>query len=239
MDENELIINKAQVLSSMDNFSWITKDDLEELKIQEEKKFFQQQYKKNLTMKFELGTLGSHMSLLKEEQEELRDKLKVKTAREHNNGYLFITVNPKILRKTGQLLKDDVQNFEKSIIKFINRNFIEEAWAVIEQRGTTIDEAGQGYHAHIELRRNLNYRPSDIIKGAKNTFKRYCDVKNPNLLNCQIHGEDFHKDKLEYIEGVKTGEGKDSKQIIDKTFRKNNNLQVVYNAQKTKFSETS
>ena len=238
MDENELIINKAQALSSMDNFSWITKDDLEELRIQEEKKFFQQQYKKNLTMKFELGTLGSHMLQLKEEQEDLRDKLKAKTARDHNNGYLFITVNPKV-STADVMFKEKLHKFEKSIIKFINRNFVEEAWAVIEQRGVASGEAGQGYHAHIELRRNLNYRPSDIIKGAKNTFKTYCDVKNPNLLNCQIHGEDFHKDKLEYIEGVKTGEGKDLKQIVDKTFREKNNLQVVYNAKKAELTETS
>ncbi len=238
MFEEELL-KTADALSSMDNFSWITKADIEELKIQEEKKFFQQQYKKNLTMKYELGTLGNTMTELKEEQDALKEKLKIKTARDHNNGYLFITVNPKILRKTGQKLQEEVQNFEKSIVKFINRNFIEEAWAVIEQRGTTIQDAGQGYHAHIELKRNLNYRPSDIIKGAKNTFKKYCDVKNPNLLCCQTHGEDFHKDKLEYIEGVKTGEGKDLKQIIDKTFREKNNLQIVYNAQKAKLSETS
>lgn len=237
MNETELIINQAEALSSMDNFSWITAKDLEELKIQEEKKFFQLQYKKNLNMKFELGTLGSHMTQLKEEQEALRDKLKVKTARDHNNGYLFITVNPKLLRTTGNLLKENVKNFEKAILKFINRNFIEEAWAVIEQRGTTEEDAGQGYHAHIELRRNLNYRPSDIIKGAKNSFKKYCDVNSTNLLNCQIHGEDFHKDKMEYIDGVKTGEGKDLKQIIDKTFRKINNLQIVYNAKKNVVSQ--
>ncbi len=228
----EQLLKTADALSSMDNFSWITKSELEQLKIQEEKKFFQQQYKKNLTMKYELGTLGPNMTQLKEEQDALKEKLKAKTARDHNNGYLFITVNPK--EKKG-----DVKTFEKSIIKFINRNFIEEAWAVIEQRGTTIEDAGQGYHAHIELRRNLNYRPSDIIKGAKNTFKNYCDVKNPNLLCCQTHGEDFHKDKLEYIEGVKTGEGKDLRQIIDKTFREKNNLQIVYNAEKAKLSETS
>lgn len=238
MDENDFIVKQAEALSSMDNFSWITKDEIEELKIQEEKKFFQLQYKKNLNMKYELGTLGSHMAELKEEQESLREKIKVKTARDHNNGYLFITVNPKVSEK-DVMFKEKLHKFEKSLIKFINRNFIEEAWAVIEQRGVAIGEAGHGYHAHIELRRNLNYRPSDIIKGAKNTFKTYCDVKNSSLLNCQIHGEDFHKDKMEYIEGVKTGEGKDLKQIIDKTFRKNNNLQVVYNAQKNELAEAS
>ena len=104
---------------------------------------------------------------------------------------------------------------------------------------TTENEAGQGYHAHIELKRNLNYRPSDIIKGVKNTFKKFCDCNNPHLCNTQIHGADFHKDKREYIEGVKTGLGKSEKQIIDKSFREKNNLQIVYNAQKAELSKTN
>jgi len=234
MDEEQLILT-AQELCDQSNFSWITAKDIEKLKIEEEKKFFQQQYKKNLNMKFQLETLGNTMLKLKQEQENLKDKLKEQMAKDHNNGYLFITINPK-----GEVEPyNKLHKFEKLILKFINRNFIEEAWAVIEQRGTTEEYAGTGYHAHIELRRNLNYRPSDIIKGAKNTFKSLCDTKNPALLNCQIHGEDFHKDKLEYIEGVKTGEGKDEKQEIDKIFRKNYNLQTVYNAQKGVIKETS
>ena len=217
----------------MEKFFWNENDKFSckayaDVRNQTEMQFYKQKYLKQLNMKYELELLGEEMIKMKHDNIKLQQQLKEQTAKEHNNGYLFITINPKITTIT----EENIKIFEKSIIKFINRNFIEQAWAVIEQRGTTEEIAGQGYHAHIELRRNLNYRPSDIIKGAKNTFKKYCDVKNPSLLNCQIHGEDFHKDKLEYIEGVKTGEGKDKKQEIDITFRKKYNLQVVYNAQK-------
>jgi len=228
----------------MEKFFWNENDKfsykhLADARIQTEMQFYKQKYLKQLNMKYELELLGEEMKKMKNDNIKLTEQLKEQTAKEHNNGYLFITINPKTLRKSGHLLEEDVKKFEKLILKFINRNFIEEAWAVIEQRGTTEEDAGQGYHGHIELKRSLNYRPSDIIKGAKNTFKSLCDTKNPHLLNCQIHGEDFHKDKLEYIEGVKTGEGKDKKQEIDKTFRKKYNLQIVYNAQKGVIKETS
>lgn len=225
----------------MEKFFWETNSGSKEFpnaRIQTEMQFYKNKYLKQLNMKYELELLGEDMKKMKHDNEKLAEQLKEQTARQHNNGYLFITINPKC-PTSDIMFKEKIAHFEKSIIKFINRNFIEEAWAVIEQRGTTKDEAGQGYHAHIELRRNLNYRPSDIIKGAKNTFKRYCDVKNPNLLCCQIHGEDFHKDKMEYIEGVKTGEGKDKKQEIDIPFRKKYNLQTIYNAQKAELSKTS
>ena len=224
----------------MEKFFWNENDKfaykhLADARIQTEMQFYKQKYLKQLNMKYELELLGEEMKQMKNDNIKLTEQLKEQTAREHNNGYLFITINPK-----GEVEPyNKLHKFEEKIIKFINRNFIEEAWAVIEQRGTTEETAGAGYHAHIELRRNLNYRPSDIIKGAKNTFKSLCDTKNPALLNCQIHGEDFHKDKLEYIEGVKTGEGKDKKQEIDKIFRKNYNLQIVYNAQKGVIKETS
>ncbi len=196
---------------------------------QTEMQFYKNKYLKQLNMKYELETLGETMKEMKHTNEKLHQQLKEQTAVKHNNGYLFITINPASSPKSD-MFSENLQKFVKSVIKFINRNFILEAWAVIEQRGTTEAEAGHGYHAHIELRRNLNYRPSDIIKGAKNTFKSYCDIHKPQLLKCQIHGEDFHKDKMEYIAGVKTGEGKDEKQKIDIIFRKKNNLEIIYNA---------
>jgi len=211
-------------------YGWTKSAEQGKLMLEEEKKFFQLQYRKTLNMKFELETLGETMKEVKEVHSNLKQQLKVKLAKEHNNGYLFITINPKWTTKNALAPPniDGVKNFEKHLIKFINRNFIDEAWAVLEQRGDTELTCGAGCHAHIELQRNLNYRPSDIIKGVKNTFKKYCNVNNPNLLTCQTHGEDYHKDKMEYIEGVKTGEGKDIKQEVDKTFRKKYNLSTIY-----------
>lgn len=206
-------------------------DNKGKLMLEEEKQFFRTQYRKILAMKYELETLGEPMKEIKDKQEELKNQLKEKLANEHNNGYLFITINPND--------KTQIEYFLKKVIKFIHRNFSDEASAVIEQRGVNETELGKGFHAHIALKRNLNYRPSDIIKGAKNTFKDCCDTKNPALLNTQIIGKDFHKDKLEYINGIKTGEGKSDKQIMDRLYRKNNNIDIVYNALKQIDLETS
>lgn len=206
-------------------------DNKGKLMLEEEKQFFRTQYRKILAMKYELETLGEPMKEIKDKQEELKNQLKEKLANEHNNGYLFITINPND--------KTQIEYFLKKVIKFIHRNFSDEASAVIEQRGVNETELGKGFHAHIALKRNLNYRPSDIIKGAKNTFKDCCDTKNSALLNIQIIGKDFHKDKLEYINGIKTGEGKSDKQIMDRLYRKNNNIDIVYNALKQIDLETS
>lgn len=212
-------------------YGWTNATAQGKLMLEEEKQFFKTQYRKLLNMKYELETLGEPMKELKKDQEELKNQLKEKLANEHNNGYLFITINPND--------KTKIDHFLKKVIKFIHRNFCDEASAVIEQRGVNETELGKGFHAHIALKRNLNYRPSDIIKGAKNTFKDCCDTKNSALLNIQIIGKDFHKDKLEYINGIKTGEGKSDKQIMDRLYRKNNNIDIVYNALKQIDLETS
>ncbi|AXH78447.1 MAG: putative replication initiation protein [Circular genetic element sp.] len=208
-----------------------------------EAQFYKNKYMKILNMKYELRTLGKQMEMMKDCEDKLKAQMKEKTAKEHNNSHMFITVNPKPGNWLGLAMPDRgtlVEAFIKKIIKFINRNFCEEAWAVIEQRGVEADHnMGHGYHAHIALKRDLNYRPSDIIKGAKNTFKNCCDTKNPACLNVKIHGADFHKDKMEYIQGIKTGEGKDEKQKMDKLFREKYNIEVVYNAQKNQLNETT
>ncbi len=189
-----------------------------------ELQFYKNKYLKILNMKYELKDLGKHMEKVKDKEDELKKQIKEQTAREHNNSHLFITINP----KPTPDITANLEHFVKKVVKFINRNFCDEAYGVIEQRGVNETELGKGYHAHIALKRNVNYRPSDIIKGAKNTFKDCCDVKKPELLNVRIHGEDFHKDKLEYIYGIKTGEGKDIKQKMDVLFRKKYNLEIIY-----------
>ncbi len=208
-----------------------------------ELQFYKNKYLKLLNMKYELKDLGVQMAKVKDREDELKRQIKEKNAREHNNSHLFITINPKAIKSFGKEPPDitiHLEHFVKKVVKFINRNFCDEAYAVIEQRGSKETEIGKGYHAHIALKRNVDYRPSDIVKGAKNTFKDCCDTKKPELLNIRIHGEDFHKDKMEYIQGIKTGEGKDKKQEMDILFRKKYNLEIVYkNAPKDIVSKKS
>lgn len=173
-----------------------------------------------IKMKYEAGTLGEKWKNIKEYEEECKADVKEGIAQKHNNGYVFITINP----------KPDVslQAFRDKVDKFVERNMFTEYRYVYEQRSETEEEMGKGFHAHILLKRNLDYKPYKIGVNTKNTFKDITEVNNPKILNIQNIGADFAKDKDEYMTGVKTGENKDKKQAIDILWRKANNIESVY-----------
>jgi len=173
-----------------------------------------------IKMEYEAELLGQQMKDIKEYEKDIKMTLKENIAKEHNNGYCFITINPSPEVSLTQL--------EEKVKKFVNRNMFEKYRYVFEQRSPTEENMGHGFHAHILLKRNLNYKPSKISLNTKNSFKGITKVDNPQILNIQHIGEEFAKDKDEYMNGVKTGEGKEAKQAIDKIFRKKNNLESVY-----------
>ena len=171
-------------------------------------------------MEYDCEVLGEKWKNIKLYEKSLVKSKKELVAKEHNNLYCFITINPK--------KEIDLGTFREKIEKFVNRNMFQGYKYVLEQRGATEQEAGKGFHAHILLKRNLDYKPSKVSGNTKNSFKGITNVDNPQILNIQHIGEEFAKDKDEYIDGVKTGEGKDEKQIIDKFWRKQHNLESVY-----------
>lgn len=187
---------------------------------EERHKFLATKFRENLNYKYELDMLGQPMAELKKENESLRAKCKEKRAVDNNTNYVFITVNP----KEGV----DFDKFRELCEKFAQRKMFKQSWLVFEQRGATEEELGKGFHAHIECERNVEYKPSQIIRNTRNTFKNICNIQVPSTLTIQHHGDDYHEDKMEYINGVKNGEGKDKKQIMDVIFRKNKNLKVIY-----------
>ncbi len=147
-----------------------------------------------LTLNFSNSTLGAGLIVI------------------HNNGYLWITINP--------APKVEFEKFKVKITKLVNRSMFTKCEYVYEQRGTSLKEAGKGFHCHILATRDMKYKPSKCISNIKNTCKTLVgNVNNNNQLNIQIIGDDFANDKREYMTGVKTGEGKDQKQIIDKSWR--------------------
>lgn len=184
------------------------------------KNFRKKKFESILKMEYDLGKLGQKMKDIKEYEKVCRYELKEVTAVEHNNSYSFVTINP---NDTTTLTE-----FEEKLKKFVNRNMFIGYRYVIEQRGATEKDMGKGFHAHVLLKRNLDYKPSKIVVNTKNTFKGITNVDNNQVLNIQHIGEDFAKDKDDYMTGIKTGEGKDAKQEIDKIFRKKNNLETVY-----------
>ncbi len=195
---------------------------LETMKVlrEAENEFEKTLIKKVLKMEYDTESLGEKYIKIRKYEKELISKKKEMTAVEHNNGYCFITISPKA---TVELAK-----FKKQVEKAVARNMFESYLYVYEQRGKTIEEKGKGFHAHILVKRNLNYKPSKVVSNLQNTFKDMTNVKNPQLLNIQHIGEDFMKDKVEYMVSVKTGEDKDVKQEIDVIWREAEGLKPYY-----------
>ena len=174
---------------------------------------------KLIGMEYQLDMLGQKWIDIKAHENELKGKLKEQLAVEHNNGYCFITISP----------KDSVnlEEFIEKVHKYVQRNMFRKSRYVFEQRGKTEAEAGKGFHAHILFKRNLDYKPSKIRVNSLNTWKNMCSCTD-NTFNVKHIGEEFAKDKDEYMTGVKTGEDKDLKQAIDIIWRKANNIESVY-----------
>ncbi len=182
--------------------------------------FTTKKIEKIVSLEYQAELLGDKMKKVKDYENKVKAKIKEQVAEKHNNDYVFVTINPNP--------NTDFATFRDKVEKFVKRNMFLDYRYVYEQRGAIDEQAGTGFHAHVLLKRNLDYKPSKIIVNTKNTFKGITDVNNPKILNIQIIGKEFMLDKNEYITGVKTGEGKDEKQAVDKLWREQNNLQAVY-----------
>lgn len=186
-------------------------------------------FKKLVSLQFELETLGKPETILKRQIVDLKEKLKLKTAEEHNNLYMFFTINP---NKTVKL-----NDFMKKVDKAVRKTCFVDYLYVVEQRGTNSATAGTGFHAHILVKRNLDYKPFKCKKNMQNTFSKMCNVNNDNIFNVKYCNTEWAGDKVKYMTyGGKTGEGKDIKQDIDRWWREKNKIPKFFGNEK--ISET-
>ena len=105
---------------------------------EERKDLKRRKIRRILEQQYQLETLGDlERGMLKIEQSNAL-KYKLKTAKAHNNLFLFITVNP----------KPDIpfDKFMTKMEKLANRNIFTTALYVFEQRGVTTESAGKGFH---------------------------------------------------------------------------------------------
>lgn len=134
--------------------------------------------------------------------------------------WCFITINPKP--------NVELSLFMKKLNQFVKTKIFADYIAVVEQRGLATEALGKGFHAHILFKRhtplNEGLPPTNIKRNVKQSWKRYCEVSNPHILNIQFVGDDFAVDKYEYIMGTKTAEGKKDKQLGDVVWRQENNI---------------
>ncbi len=138
--------------------------------------------------------------------------------------WCFVTINPYPHIK--------LENFIKKFNQFIKTKIFADYLGVIEQRATLTEALGKGFHAHILFKRytplNEGLPPTNIKRNIRQSWKNYCELKNPHILNIQFVGDDFAYDKYDYIRGVKLAEGKADKQLGDTKWRKENNIPEFY-----------
>ena len=178
-----------------------------------------------LEQEFTLGNLGKMHNDMKIHIKTNALLIKEKLAKEHQNGWMFITINP----------KPDVQfnQFFKLVQKLAERKMWNSTTWAYEQRASNEAKAGHGFHVHMLCKRNLNYKPTHCKRNIKAGCKKLVgSVENNAQLNIQIIGDDYAKDKLEYFTGIKTGDGKEAKQIIDKIWRSNIGISEVFEHKK-------
>lgn len=193
-------------------------NELVELKKRKVRKILEQEY--------QLENIDTFSTSLKKIEDNNKLKLSMKMAKEHNNGYLWVTINP----------KDDValSDFRKKVDKISTKTCFADVLYAYEQRGSSTTSLGKGFHAHILVKRNLKYKPIKLIQNIKNSCKKIVGNINADYcLNFQVVGEDYAKDKKEYILGIKTGEDehgvkKSAKQQYDSIWRDKEQIKKFY-----------
>ena len=134
--------------------------------------------------------------------------------------YLWLTLNP----KPSIRLKD----FVSKISKFTDSNMFQDYCGIYEQRGIDEKTSGKGFHAHILFKRHTplgeGLPPTQIRRNTKDSFKKFMNVSNPQILNFQFVDIKFAQDKINYIKNPKDSKEKRDKQDQDVLWRRDNDL---------------
>ncbi len=178
--------------------------------------FTYQKHKSIMAIAYSLKKMDKIHDLMYDYHEDL----KMQQAKQFGTLWLWITISPK---KEVKFL-----DFKKKVEQIANRKMFKEHFYVFEQRSKEKETAGEGFHSHLLLQRDLKYKQNKIIKNLKNSCKHITNVENHDIFNFHWCPEEYLKDKMEYMTGTKTGDEKDEKQLIDIVFRQNYNLSTYY-----------
>lgn len=154
-----------------------------------------------------------------EEMEELTAKLK-ESKKDHDPKYaLFITINPAVNDTSVY------QELDKKVKKCLSKYWITDYCYCYEQRS---DDAKSihGFHCHILLTRGA-HKPSHCEREIRSTFGSLVGIPSKHI-NIQYKRKDWISDKISYMLGNKTGDGKDKKSEVDKIMRKNLGIEEIY-----------
>ena len=204
--------------------------ELSEMIITEQNVLLKKKIQDVLRQEYTLGISGHEMKVISDLEEKNRVLLAARRAIKNNNGYLWITYNPKS--------SVSLENFIKKTSAIAQYScFTSAAW-VYEQRGTDASSnIGQGMHCHMLCRRNNKYKPTTCKQKVQRGSTGLMNVKNGKLLNMQIIGPDFASDKINYILGKKS-DPKLQKQDGDVIWRKKYNIDICYNKCQARLMES-
>lgn len=209
------------LLASLDLNDSVAQENLKIMNIAEAEAL-KRKIQVNWNLKFELGLLNPFCSDLLDERNSLREE----QAKRLGTLWLWITVSPNPSVK--------FLDFKKKIDQTANRKMFSNFYYTFEQRASTIQELGKGFHSHMLLKRDMKYKQNKVIKNLKNSFKNITNTDNHQIFNFHWCPEEYLTDKIEYMSGTKTGKDKDKKQLMDIVFRQKNNLKEYYKCQDEK-----
>lgn len=187
----------------------------------EKEELLKRKIKKILEQGYQLEQMGNEFKQLKSLEHKNKLELQERMAKKNNNGYIWVTINPKA--------DVPLSKFIQKVQKISNYSCFRDTTYVFEQRGT-IEEGttGKGFHAHILAKRNLNVKPSKCHEKVRRGCKTLVnDINNNIWINIVTIGDDYALDKQKYILGAKTVE-KQAKQKADVVWRKKNKLKTFY-----------
>ena len=94
----------------------------------------------------------------------LEENKKLLSQRDDTKYWAWITINP------PPDIQKNLPLYEKCIQKSFDKKWIQDATAVIEQRGKTESDLGKGAHIHLRVRRD-GKRPDHLLRELYNSFK--------------------------------------------------------------------
>lgn len=169
------------------------------------------------------------LTLIGKQRERNPDPQVPKDKRKADCGLYFVTVSPPETANLSQ--------FIAATHRFVSLKVVKEAYYVFEQRGTTEEEMGKGFHTHMLCFRDA--KPSAFIKELNRIFKPFFQKDiSPAVLEKLIkveNAKNTEKDTvnkiLRYMRGEKRpkiGKDKATKVSVDKMWRQSHNLREEY-----------
>jgi len=152
---------------------------------------------------------GDEVLPLMKEINEIKKKNDEETMK---SDYCFITLSPDPKKNTP------LGEFRKAVEKASKKSFIKKSLYVIEQRSSTEDNMGTGFHAHMLINKG-DYRMSHMRREFARTFKDIIDTENYGAFNFKLCKKSDLGNRQNYMLGDKKDPEKQKKQIIDRLWR--------------------